>query len=171
MRAPVDRGSRLISIGAYRPARVVSNAEICTRIDSSDEWIRRRSGIVSRRFGGPEETVISMAAAAGRQAICRAGLDPSAIDTVLLASMSFTHQSPPAAPQVAEQAGAAGAAANVPGVACAGFSHAVAVADALVRAGSARHVLVVGSEKMTDIVDPTDRALAFLFADGAGAGG
>ncbi|GAA1842672.1 beta-ketoacyl-ACP synthase 3 [Asanoa iriomotensis] len=162
-------GSRLISVGAYRPSRVVSNAEICTLIDSTDEWIRRRSGIVSRRFGGPDETVVSMGAAAGRQAICRAGLDPSEIDTVLLASMSWVHQSPPAAPQVAEQVGASGAAAIDVGVACAGFCHAVAVADALVRAGTARHVLVVGAEKMTDIVEPTDRTMAFLFADGAGA--
>jgi 3-oxoacyl-[acyl-carrier-protein] synthase III len=169
MRVAAVGGSRLLSVGAYRPARVVSNAEICAKIDSTDEWIKRRSGIASRRFADESETVVSMAAAAGRQAVERAGLEPSDVDAVLLASMSRVQQTPPAAPQVAQQVGAASAAALDLGAACAGFCHAIAVADGLIWAGSARHVLVVGSEKMTDIIDPTDRSLAFLFADGAGA--
>ncbi|MEV4623140.1 beta-ketoacyl-ACP synthase 3 [Asanoa sp. NPDC049573] len=169
MRVAAVGGSRLLSVGGYRPARVVSNAEICTRIDSTDEWIRRRSGIASRRFADDSETVVSMAAAAGRQALDRAGLEPADVDAVLLASMSRVQQTPPAAPQVAQQVGAAGAAAIDLGAACAGFCHAIAVADGLIWAGSARHVLVIGSERMTDIIDPTDRSLAFLFADGAGA--
>ncbi|MDG4823216.1 beta-ketoacyl-ACP synthase 3 [Asanoa sp. WMMD1127] len=167
--AAVSGGSRVLSVGAFRPARVVSNAEVVEKIDSSDEWIRRRSGIVTRRFASDDDTVVTMAAAAGREAVARAGLDATAVDAVLLATMSWVHQSPPAAPQVAHEVGALGAAAVDLGVACAGFCHAVAMADALVRAGSARHVLVIGSEKMTDIVDRSDRALAFLFADGAGA--
>ncbi|GIF48300.1 3-oxoacyl-[acyl-carrier-protein] synthase-3 [Asanoa ferruginea] len=169
MRVAAVGGSRLLSVGAYRPARVVSNAEICAQIDSTDEWIKRRSGIASRRFADDTETVVSMAAAAGRQAVERAGLEPGDVDAVLLASMSRVQQTPPAAPQVAQQVGAATAAALDLGAACAGFCHAIAVADGLIWAGSARHVLVVGSERMTDIIDPTDRSLAFLFADGAGA--
>ncbi|MEV4536183.1 beta-ketoacyl-ACP synthase 3 [Asanoa sp. NPDC049518] len=167
--SPVASGSRVVSVGAYRPARAVTNAEICERIDSTDEWIRRRSGIVSRRFGDETETVISMAAAAGRQAVERAGLEPADIDMVLLATMSRVQQTPPAAPQVAHDLGATSAAALDLGAACAGFCHGIAIADGLIWAGSARNVLVIGSEKMTDIIDPTDRTVAFLFADGAGA--
>lgn len=163
-----DRGSRILSVGAYRPARVVSNDEVCEQIDSSDEWVRRRSGIVSRRFAGPDEDVISMATAAGRQALDRAGLAPSEVDAVLVASMSYLWQSPAAAPQIVHRLGARAAALDLD-AACAGFSHALTVGSALVRAGSAEHVLVIGSDKMTDIIDPADRSTAFLFADGAGA--
>ena len=167
--ASVASGSRVVSVGAYRPARVVTNAEICELIDSTDEWIRRRSGIVSRRFSDESETVVSMAAAAGRQAVQRAGLEPADVDTVLLATMSRVRQTPPAAPEVAHEVGATTAAALDLGAACAGFCHGIAIADGLICAGSAQYVLVIGSERMTDIIDPTDRSLAFLFADGAGA--
>jgi 3-oxoacyl-[acyl-carrier-protein] synthase-3 len=162
-------GSAILGLGVYRPARVVGNAEVCRRIDSSDEWIRRRSGIVSRRFAGPEETVVAMASAAAAKAVARAGVLPSEVDMVLLASMSYLHQSPAAAPQVAAAIGARAAAAMDLHAACAGFCYALATADALVRGAAARHVLVVGSERMTDIVDPCDRGTAFLFGDGAGA--
>ncbi|HEV7710375.1 MAG TPA: beta-ketoacyl-ACP synthase III [Asanoa sp.] len=162
-------GARILGLGTYRPARVVTNAEICAPLDSTDEWIRQRSGIVSRRFAGPDETVLTMAVRAGCDAAERSGVAPDRIDAVLLASMSYLTQSPPAAPEIAHRIGAAGAAAFDIGAACAGFCHGLAVADALVRAGSARHVLVIGSEKMTDIIDPKDRSTAFLFGDGAGA--
>jgi len=167
--APARRGSRIVGVGGYRPARVASNEEIRAAIDSTDEWIRRRSGIVSRRFAAAGETVADMAVAAGAAAVARAGLRPPEIDVVLLATMSDLQQSPPAGPGIAYRLGATAAAAMDLGAACAGFCHALAVADALVRAGTARHVLVVGAEKMTDIVGPNDRSTAFLFADGAGA--
>lgn len=162
-------GARILGVGAYRPERVVGNAEVCGPIDSTDEWIQQRSGIVSRRFAGPHESVVSMGVLAGQAAADRAGVGPGEIDVVILASMSYLFQSPPAAPEVAYRVGATGAAAFDLGVACAGFVHGLAMADALVRSGSARHVLVVGSERMTDIVDPADRGTAFLFGDGAGA--
>ncbi|MEU9191150.1 beta-ketoacyl-ACP synthase III [Streptomyces sp. NPDC048484] len=162
-------GSRIVGLGAYRPARIVYNDEVIRSIDSSDEWIRRRSGIVSRRFAEPDETVVTMAAEAAVKALAQAGVAPGAVGTVLLASMSHLEQSPPAAPQVAHQMGAHAASAVDIGAACAGFCHALAVADSLIRSGASGHVVVVGSEKMSDIVDPTDRGTAFLFGDGAGA--
>ncbi|MFJ3043755.1 beta-ketoacyl-ACP synthase III [Streptomyces tendae] len=162
-------GSRILGVGAYRPVRVVGNDEICTRIESSDEWIRRRSGIVTRRFAGPGETVISMAAEAARKAMAQSGTDPAEVDAVLLATMSFLEQAPAAAPRVAHLLGARTAGALDVSAACSGFCYALGLADSLVRSGDARHVVVVGSERMSDIIDPEDRSTAFLFGDGAGA--
>ncbi|GIE82598.1 3-oxoacyl-[acyl-carrier-protein] synthase 3 [Actinoplanes philippinensis] len=164
----VHRGSAILGVGAYRPARIVGNDEVSGMIDSSDEWIRRRSGIVTRRFAGPEETVVTMAAEAVRKAAAQAGTDPRDLDVVLLATMSLLRQSPPGAPQVAELIGARPAAGMDLNAACSGFSYALAVADGLVRAG-ARRVAVIGSERMSDLIDSTDRSTAFLFGDGAGA--
>ncbi|UWP87560.1 beta-ketoacyl-ACP synthase 3 [Dactylosporangium fulvum] len=162
-------GARLLGVGAYRPERVVTNDEICAAIDSSDAWIRQRSGIVSRRHANPDETVVSMAVAAGREALAAADVPADRVDAVVVASMSNLQQSPPIGPEIACRVGAGAAAAFDLGAACAGFCHALAVADALVCAGTARHVLVIGSERMTDIIDPADRSTAFLFGDGAGA--
>ena len=162
-------GSRIIGVGAYRPGRVVHNAELVDLIDSSDEWIRRRSGIETRRYGAPDETVVSMAVAASLKALAQAGVAAEAVDMVLLATMSHLEQSPAAAPEIAHLMGARSAAAMDVSAACAGFCHALALADSLVRSGASRHVVVVGSEKMSDIIDPRDRGTAFLFGDGAGA--
>ncbi|WP_055586853.1 beta-ketoacyl-ACP synthase III [Peterkaempfera griseoplana] len=166
--APVA-GARILGVGAYRPRRVVDNHELAPAIDSSDEWIQRRSGIITRRFAAPDETLVAMAAEASLKALAHAGVQPQSVDTVILATMSHLEQSPPAAPQVAHQIGAAKAGAMDLGSACAGFCHGLALADGLVRAGHSRHVVVVGSERMSDIVDPNDRSTAFLFGDGAGA--
>ncbi|NUR62894.1 MAG: beta-ketoacyl-ACP synthase 3 [Catenulispora sp.] len=163
-----QRGARLLGIGGYRPPRVVYNEEICEAINSSDEWIRRRSGVVTRQYADTD-TVVSMGTEAARKALAAAGIAAERVDTVLLASMSYLHQSPPAAPQVAHALGATASAAMDVGAACAGFCHALALADSLVRAGTSRCVVVVGTEKMTDVIDPTDRSTAFLFGDGAGA--
>lgn len=162
-------GSRILGVGAYRPVRVVGNEEICARIDSSDEWIRRRSGIVSRRFAGPEETIVAMAADAAREAMARTGTEPAEVDAVLLATASYLQQVPAAAPRVAQALGIRSAGAVDLNAVCSGFCYALAMADALVRSGTARIVLVVGSERMSDIIDPDDRSTAFLFGDGAGA--
>ncbi|MET8825648.1 beta-ketoacyl-ACP synthase III [Streptomyces sp. NPDC004610] len=167
--APSGPGARVLGVGAYRPSRVVSNAEVAGAIDSSDDWIRRRSGIVTRRFAAPDETVVEMAATASLKALAQAGVAPESVDAVLLASMSVLEQSPPAAPRLAHRIGAAGAGAVDVGAACAGFVHALATADSLIRSGNARYVVVAGAERMSDIVDPGDRGTAFLFGDGAGA--
>ncbi|MFE9560512.1 beta-ketoacyl-ACP synthase III [Streptomyces sp. NPDC006487] len=162
-------GSRILGVGVYRPTRVVDNDEICAGIDSSDAWIRRRSGIVTRRFAGPDETVITMAAEAARKAMAQSGTHPDDVGMVLLATMSFLEQAPAAAPRVAHLLGARAAGSLDIGAACSGFCYALGLADSLVRSGDARAVVVVGSEKMSDIVDPRDRGTAFLFGDGAGA--
>ncbi len=161
--------ARILAVGGYRPERVVTNAEICERIDSSDEWIRERSGIRERRFARADETVVDMATAASEVAITRAGIDPSAIGMVLLATVSWPYQTPAAATEVASRIGAMDAAAADLSAACAGFCYGVGMAADMVRGGSAEYVLVIGVEKLSDWTDPTDRSTAFIFADGAGA--
>ncbi|MGW7296316.1 beta-ketoacyl-ACP synthase 3 [Streptomyces xiamenensis] len=161
--------STIEGIGGYRPREVVTNATVCERIDSTEEWIETRSGIRERRFAAPDETLSMMATAAADKALARAGVPAADIDLVLLASMSHLTQTPPLAVVVAHELGATGAAGIDLSAACAGFVHALAMGSDAVRGGSARHVLVIGAERMTDIVEPTDRSVAFLFADGAGA--
>jgi len=161
--------TRILSVGAYRPERLVTNAEICERIDSSDEWIRERSGIATRRWAAAEESVVDMAVAAAATAVERAGLAPGDIDAVLVATITHLYQTPSAATLVAHRIGASRAAALDLSAACAGFCYGVSLASDMVKGGSARHVLVVGVEKLSDLTDPTDRSTAFLFGDGAGA--
>jgi 3-oxoacyl-(acyl-carrier-protein) synthase III len=163
------RGATLLGLGAYRPARVVTNEEICLRIDSSDEWIRSRSGIERRRFAAADETVASMATQAAERALAAAELTPADVDTVLVATATHLLQTPAAAVEVASGLGCGPVAAFDLSAACAGFCYGVAMASDLVRAGTARHVLVVGSEKLSLFTDPEDRGTAFIFADGAGA--
>jgi len=161
--------SRILGIGGYRPRRSVGNAEVCAVADSTPEWIETRSGIRERRFAAADETLLVMAQAAAGKSLAHAGVTPDRIDLVLLASMSNLVQTPPLAVRVAYALGAHGAAALDLSGACAGFCHALAVASDAVRAGSAGHVLVIGAERMTDIVEPSDRGVSVLFADGAGA--
>ena len=167
--SPAVAGSRITGIGAYRPARVVDNDEICRYIDSSDAWIQERTGIRTRHFAAPDETVVDMALAASGKALAGAGISPDEVDAVLLATITHPYQTPSAAAELADRLGTAGATAMDLSAACAGFSYGVGTADAMVRSGSAKNVLVVGVEKMTDFIDPTDRGSAFIFADGAGA--
>jgi 3-oxoacyl-[acyl-carrier-protein] synthase III len=161
--------ARILSVGAYRPERVVTNEEICQFIDSTDGWIRERSGIVSRRRAAPEESVVDMALAASRIAVHRAGLEPGEIDAILLATVTHPYQTPAAAAILAHQLSATPAMAMDISAACAGFCHGVQLASDMVRGGSARHVLVVGVEKLSDFTDAYDRSTAFIFGDGAGA--
>ncbi|TAK69233.1 MAG: ketoacyl-ACP synthase III [Actinomycetota bacterium] len=162
--------ARILSVGGYRPSRVLTNDDVVAAgLDSSDDWIRERSGITERRFAGPEETVPDMAAAAAEKALAASGVPADRIGMVLLGSMSHHAGYPAAAAEVAHRIGAVNAAAMDLGAACAGFCYALATARDMVVAGSAEYVLVVGSEKMSDIIDPTDRGTAFIFGDGAGA--
>ncbi|WP_246613247.1 beta-ketoacyl-ACP synthase 3 [Paractinoplanes bogorensis] len=162
-------GSRILSVASYRPRTEVGNEPIAALIDSSDEWIRRRCGIESRRRAAPDEDLVMMATAAASKALAGAGVDPAEVSAVLVATMSHRGRATTAAPLVADALGATEAAAMDLGAACAGFPYALATADALVRSGAAGYVVLVGAERMLDIVDERDRGTAFLFGDGAGA--
>lgn len=164
-----SRHARILGMGAYRPERVVTNEEICQHIDSSDGWIQQRSGIIERRFARADETVVDMAEAASREAIAAAGIEASQIDMILLATVSHPYQTPAAAPMLALRLGIEDPGAMDLSAACAGYCYAIGMANDMVRAGSADHVLVVGVEKLSDFTDPTDRTTAFIFGDGAGA--
>ena len=162
-------GSRIVSLGTYRPARVVTNDELAPRIDSSDEWIRERTGIVERRFAAADESVADMAVAAAGKALAASGIAPESIDMVLLATVTHPFQTPSAAAEVADRIGAKGAAALDVAAACAGFCYALGIADSLIRTGTSENILIIGVEKLSDFVSLDDRGAAFIFADGAGA--
>lgn len=162
-------GARILSVGAYRPSRVVTNEEIIEKIDSSDQWIRERSGIVTRRWAAPGETVVDMAEHASRVAIERAGVTPGEIDAVIVATVTHLYQTPSAASVLAHRLGTSGPMALDLSAACAGFSYGVGLANDMIRAGSAGTVLVVGAEAMSSITNQHDRGSAFIFGDGAGA--
>jgi 3-oxoacyl-[acyl-carrier-protein] synthase-3 len=159
----------ILGLGAYRPSRVVPNADVIEAIDSSDEWIQQRSGIKQRRWATPEETVQMMSVASSRDAIAQAGIEPEQLDCVIVATVSHMLQTPAVATAIAHELGTQRAAAFDISAACAGFCHGIALASDMVKAGTARHVLVIGVERLSDITSPTDRGTAFIFADGAGA--
>ncbi|WP_129336230.1 beta-ketoacyl-ACP synthase III [Cellulomonas endophytica] len=161
--------TRILGLGGVRGEHVVPNDDLVGPIDSSDEWIRQRTGIVTRRRAGAGTDVLDLAEGAARQAIENAGLTGADIDAVILSTVTYFHQTPAGAAVLADRIGATPAAAFDISAACAGYCYGIGQADALVRAGTARHVLVVGAEKMSDFVDPTDRSISFLLGDGAGA--
>jgi 3-oxoacyl-[acyl-carrier-protein] synthase-3 len=159
----------ILGVGAYRPSRVIPNADIIEAIDSSDEWIQQRSGIKQRLWATAEETVQLMGVESSKQALADAGIDARQIDCVVVATVSHLLQTPAVATAIAHELGTDQAAAFDISAACAGFCHGVAMAADFVRAGSATHVLVVGVERLSDLTDVGDRGTAFIFADGAGA--
>jgi 3-oxoacyl-[acyl-carrier-protein] synthase-3 len=161
--------SQILSVGGYQPSRVVPNSEIVDRIDSTDEWIRQRTGIETRRYAALDESVVDMAEAAARQALSRAKISMEQIDTVILASITYPYQTPSAATALIVRLGNPKAAAFDISAACAGFCYGVGMASDFIRSGTSKYVLVVGVEKLTDFLDLDDRATAFIFADGAGA--
>lgn len=161
--------SRIMGVGGHRGERVVTNAEMCTMIDSTDEWIQQRTGIVERRWAAEGETPLSMALDACGKALERAGIGADQVDAVIVSTVSHLKQTPSLAVEVANGLGLVDPAAWDIAAACAGFCYAVGQADALVRGGLARHVLVVGVETLSRLTDVTDRGTAFLFSDGAGA--
>lgn len=161
--------SKIYSLGAMRGEIVVSNDDVAGPIESSDEWIRQRTGIVTRTRAGKDTSLMDMAVGASKEAIAKAGISPSEIDAVILATITFPYQTPSGASLLSELVGAHGAAAYDISAACAGYCYGIAQADSLVRAGVARYVLVVGAEKLSDFISPTDRSISFLLGDGAGA--
>ncbi|GAA5099075.1 ketoacyl-ACP synthase III [Microbacterium yannicii] len=161
--------TRIYAYGAARGEIAVPNDDLIGPIDSSDEWIRQRTGIVTRARAVPETDAIDLATDAAREAIERSGVDPSQVDAVIVATISNPKQTPSVSAIVAERVGANPAAAYDLNAACAGFAYGVAQADALIRAGAAHYAVVIGTEKLSDVVDPTDRSISFLLGDGAGA--
>ncbi|HEY0186702.1 MAG TPA: beta-ketoacyl-ACP synthase III [Cellulomonas sp.] len=161
--------SRILGLGAARGERVVPNDDLVGPIDSSDEWIRQRTGIVTRNRAAEGTGVLDLAERAAREAIANAGLQGSDIDAVILSTVTYFHQTPSGAAILADRLGATPAAAYDISAACAGYCYGIGQADALVRAGAGRNVLVIGAEKMSDFIDPTDRSISFLLGDGAGA--
>ncbi|MFD7628808.1 beta-ketoacyl-ACP synthase III [Streptomyces sp. NPDC059851] len=163
-------GSRVVALGHYQPARVLTNEDLATMVDTSDEWIRSRVGIRTRHIAGPEEPVDELAYQAAGKALAGAGLAPDDIDLVLVATSTAIDRSPNMAARVAAKLGmGAGPAVMDLNVVCSGFTHALATADHAIRAGSARRALVIGADKMTEITDWTDRTTCVLTGDGAGA--
>ena len=161
--------SSILSLGIYRATNLVPNSAIVEKIDSTDEWIQQRTGIETRRFADKNISVVDMGTAAAKQAIERAGISADDVDVVIMASISYPHQTPSGASGIATNIGAHKAAAFDLSAACAGFTYGVGLANDLVRGGTAKNVLVIGAEKLSDFTNPTDRATAFIFADGAGA--
>lgn len=161
--------SRIAALGHHQPHRVLTNDDLAAMVDTSDAWIRQRTGIATRHIAGEDETVADMAVAAAGKALAAAGLDPSEIDLVVVATSSAMDRSPSTAAQVAARLGMTAPASYDLNNACAGFTTALAAADHSVRAGAARHALVIGAEKMSDLTDWSDRSTCVLLGDGAGA--
>ncbi len=167
--APGARSARITGWGGYAPAAILTNADLERIVDTSDEWIVTRTGIRERRVAAAHETTASMAAVAGARAIAVAGLDPDDVDLILVATLTPDYWMPSTAALVKEAIGNRRAAAMDVAAACSGFIYAYATATAYVRAGLARHVLVIGAELLTRFLDYTDRGTCILFGDGAGA--
>jgi 3-oxoacyl-[acyl-carrier-protein] synthase-3 len=148
---------------------VVPNDDLIGPIDSSDEWIRQRTGIIERRRASEKVQAIDLAEQASLEAIAKAGIKASEIGAVIVATISNTVQTPSLAALLADRIGATPAPAYDVSAACAGYTYGIAQADALIRGGIARYVLVVGAEKLSDFAKPSDRSISFLLGDGAGA--
>ena len=155
-------------VGHYLPERVVENEEFVSIVDTSDEWIRTRSGIERRHFAAEGETTSDMAAKAARAALDMAGMDASDVDAIVLATSTADLTFPSAATMVQAKLGTGGFAFDIQAV-CAGFVFALSNANALIVSGQAKRVLVIGAETFSRILDMTDRTTCVLFGDGAGA--
>jgi 3-oxoacyl-[acyl-carrier-protein] synthase-3 len=161
-------GSRIVAMGHYQPSRIVTNDDLASTIDTNDAWIKDRVGIAERRIADAE-SVADMATYAAEKALAGSGLTAADIDMVAVATCSSIDRCPNVATRVAARLGITAPAAFDLNTACSGFSYAIGTADHAIRAGAARHAIVIGAEKLSDIVDWTDRTTAILFGDGAGA--
>ncbi|KJY23131.1 3-oxoacyl-ACP synthase [Streptomyces sp. WM6373] len=163
-------GSRVVALGHYQPAKVLTNEDLAAMVDTTDEWIRSRVGIRTRHVAGPDEPVDELAYHAAGKALAGAGLTPDDIDLVLVATSTAIDRSPNMAARVAAKLGMGASPAVMDiNVVCSGFTHALATADHAIRAGSATRALVIGADKMTEITDWADRTTCVLTGDGAGA--
>ena len=163
------RRSILRAVGGYLPDRIVTNDDLAQTLDTSDAWIRERTGICRRHIAAPGELTSDLAVAAATRALARADLDPATIDLVIVATSTPDHTFPATATAVQRKLGIGpGIAFDLQAV-CAGFTYALATADNFVKAGQANNALVIGAETFSRILDWTDRGTCVLFGDGAGA--
>jgi 3-oxoacyl-[acyl-carrier-protein] synthase-3 len=164
-------GARIVAMGHYQPDRVVTNDDLATEwgVDTDDQWIRDRVGIVTRRYARDDESALDMAVAAAGKALANGGIAAADVDLVMVATLTGPSVLPNVATQVAYRLGIKAPGAMDINTACSGFSHALAAAQHAIAAGAARTALVVGSEKLTSVTDFSDRTTCILFADGAGA--
>ncbi len=163
------RRSVLLGTGSALPAKSVSNAELAERVDTSDEWIRERTGIANRYIADESETTSSLGTAAARAALDAAGIEPQAIDLIILATATPDQTFPASATKVQAALGINDCVAFDVAAVCSGFLYAVSVADSMIRSGAANRALVIGSETFSRILDWEDRTTCVLFGDGAGA--
>jgi len=161
--------TRIMSIGAARGELVVTNDDIAEPINSSDEWIRQRTGVITRRRAPKGVDAVDLAVEASLEAIQKAGIRPDQLGAVIVSTISNTVQTPSLAALLTDRIGATPAPAFDISAACAGYTYGIAQADSMIRSGLAEYVLVVGAEKLSDFVKPTDRTISFLLGDGAGA--
>ena len=159
----------ITGIGAYAPQRVMTNDELAKIVDTSDEWIVERTGIRERRVAAPEEALSDLALPAARSALEQAGLEPSAVDLIVVATVTPDMLFPSTGAILADQLGAKDAAAYDLSAGCTGFVYALVQAHGMVASGLVDHALVVGGDVLSKIVDWEDRSTCVLFGDGAGA--
>ena len=159
----------MTSVGAYLPANVVTNEDLSAYVDTSDEWIQRRTGITQRHFVEDGETTADLASHAANQALANAAMQPQDIDLIIVATTTPDNTFPSTATKVQHQIGATGAIAFDVQAVCAGFIYAVDVAEAMLRGGRGRRALVIGAESFSKLLDWQDRTTCVLFGDGAGA--
>ena len=164
-----DRRAALAGTGCYLPKRVLSNAELATLVDTSDEWIRSRTGISERRVAAADETTSTMAAEAARRACCDCSIPPDELDLIIVATSTPDYPFPSTACLVQHAIGARRAAAFDLQAACSGFIYGTSVASGMIASGMVRNALVIGADTMTRFVDYSDRRSCILFGDGAGA--
>ncbi|WP_229072285.1 beta-ketoacyl-ACP synthase III [Actinoplanes sp. DH11] len=161
-------GSRIVAMGHYQPSRVVTNDDLAMNLDTNDAWIRDRVGIAERRIAD-SESVADMATYAAEKALASSGLSAADIDLVTVATCTSIDRCPNVASRVASRLGITAPAAYDLNTACSGFSYALGTADHAIRAGASRNALVIGAEKLSDVVDWSNRTTAVLFGDAAGA--
>jgi 3-oxoacyl-[acyl-carrier-protein] synthase III len=167
---PGPAGARILGMGHYRPANVITNQDLIDRgVNSDDEWIKTRVGIAERRWADPDETVVDMAEAAASKALANSGVGASDVDFVLVATCTMPEPVPAAAPQLATRLGIDAPGAYDISSGCSGFVYSIGAATAAIHAGQARNVLVVASERFSGWLDMTDRGTCIILADGAGA--
>lgn len=161
--------SVILSTGSYLPEKVVTNADLEATLETNDTWIRERTGITQRHIAAEGEYTSHLATKAARKALAKSSVRPETIDLVLVATATPDETFPGASARVQQALGCVNAAAFDLQAACSGFVYALTVADGMIRSGTARHILVIGAETMSRVVDWTDRKVAILFGDGAGA--